>query len=371
MVKGLGLGGMERILSESIPYLDRHRFDYEVCYFTSWKDDVAPNFEQAGISTFCLGIDKDTSPRNITRVRSFLAEREYDIIHTHSPFPSAVARIVAPRRGLKGIVHTEHSLPASRQLLTRLANRLTYPVCDVVISVSGVVEREVSRGRFLKPKSSRIIYGGVGEQALQDVPPGSVEHVRESLTIPDSHQIVGNVAHLRSQKGHDLWLETARLVLEQRPETTFVIVGREKQPGYQNALENRAGELGIADRVRFVGFQPDPYPFLASFDVFLMTSQFEGFPIALVEAMVMGIPVVSTDVGGVSEALGDDQTGLLAPSGDSAGLAGHVIELLGDEQRRKEFAERARVRARSEFTLERMVEHVEATYEELLGRSPA
>lgn len=367
MVKGLGLGGVERLLSESIPYLDRDRFDYELCYFTPWKDDVVPMFEEAGIPTFCLDIGNDAHPANVPKVRSFLRERRYDLIHSHSPFPSAIARVVAPREHLRGFVHTEHSLPGSRNRSTRLANRLTYPLCDVVISVSRVVKREVDRGRLLRPKASTLIYGGIGEAALGDVEPERVSGVRRSLGVPDGGMVVGNVAHLRAQKGHELWLRTAARVLRARPGTTFVIVGREKQEGYRQELEGLAGRLGIADQVRFAGFQPDPYPYLASFDVFLMTSEFEGFPIALVEAMAMGKAVVSTDVGGVAEAIGEDETGLLAPPGDEEALADHVVGLLTDDARRAGMAARARARARSEFTVQRMVSLVEETYSELLG----
>ena len=366
LVKGLGLGGVERILSESIPYLNRDRFDYELCYFTPWKDDVVPAFEEAGIATFCLDISTDASPRNITKVRSFLRERRYDLIHSHSPFPSAVARMLAPREDLHGIVHTEHSLPGSRNWITRTANRITYPRCDVVVSVSKVVKADVDKGRIFGPKSSRLIYGGIGETALTEVDEGQVLAVRAELGIPEGDKVVGNVAHLRSQKGHDVWLKTAAGVLEGSPNTTFVIVGREKQPGHQEELETLATRLGISDRVRFVGFRPDPYPYLAAFDVFLMTSEFEGFPIALVEAMAMGRPVVSTDVGGVSEAIGEEESGLLAAAGDEVALARHVITLLEDAPRREAMASRARARARTEFTVERMVDLVEQTYEELL-----
>jgi glycosyltransferase involved in cell wall biosynthesis len=368
LVKGLGLGGVERILSESIPYLNRDRFDYELCYFTPWKDDVVPAFEEAGIATFCLDISTDANPRNIRKVRSFLRQRSYNLIHSHSPFPSAVARMVAPRQDLHGIVHTEHSLPGSRNWITRTANRVTYPRCDVVISVSKVVKADVDEGRIFRPGSSRLVYGGIGEAALSDVDEDRVLTVRAELGIPEGDNVVGNIAHLRSQKGHDVWLRTAARVVERSPNTTFVIVGREKQPGHQKELEALGTRLGISERVRFVGFRPDPYPYLAAFDVFLMTSEFEGFPIALVEAMAMGRPVVSTDVGGVGEAIGDEETGLLAPAGDEVALARHVIALLEDAPRREAMASRARTRARTEFTVERMVGLVEQTYDELIPR---
>jgi glycosyltransferase involved in cell wall biosynthesis len=237
-----------------------------------------------------------------------------------------------------------------------------------VISVYKVVKADVDEGRIFRPGSSRLVYGGIGEAALSDVDEDRVLTVRAELGIPEGDNVVGNIAHLRSQKGHDVWLRTAARVVERSPNTTFVIVGREKQPGHQKELEALATRLGISERVRFVGFRPDPYPYLAAFDVFLMTSEFEGFPIALVEAMAMGRPVVSTDVGGVGEAIGDEETGLLAPAGDEVALARHVIALLEDAPRREAMASRARTRARTEFTVERMVGLVEQTYDELIPR---
>lgn len=363
MVKGLGLGGMERLLSESIPYLSTDRFDYEVAYFTPWKDDVVPVFVDAGLTVHCLEITNDVSVTALGKVRSLIRKGEYEIVHTHSPMPSAFARVGSPRTK---IVHTEHSLPASRNRLTRFANRVTYPFCDAVISVSRVVDREVNRG-WPKPRISTVIHGGIDERAVVGVEPADVRAIRAGLEVPPEARIVGNVAHLRKQKGHEVWLETARDVVAELPETFFIVVGREKETGYQDELERRAATLGIADNVRFVGFQPDPYPYLASFDIFLMASEFEGFPISLVEAMAMGRPVVATDVGGVTEALGPERAGLTAPAGDHRSLAAHVIALLGDEKARLQLGTRAKNRVSTEFTIEHMVERVEGLYDELLA----
>ncbi|MGD2101269.1 MAG: glycosyltransferase [Acidimicrobiia bacterium] len=363
MVKGLGLGGVERLLSESIPYLDRDRFEYEVAYFTPWKDDVVPSFLDAGLSVHCLDITSDISGTGVSKVRSLIRNGRYDLIHTHSPLPSTIVRVVSPGATL---VHTEHSLPGSRNRLTRLANRVTYPLCDVVISVSRVVGRAVTRG-WPAPRDSRVIYGGIDPRAVSGTARADVEKTRAALGIPPGGLVVGNVAHLRHQKGHEVWLETARAVSAELPQTTFVIVGREKEAGYQDTLERRAAALGIDTNVRFVGFQPDPYPYVASFDVFLMASEFEGFPISLVEAMALGRPVVATDVGGVAEALGPEPTGLLARPGDTRALAAHVTELLRDEGKRLELGARARDRAIEEFSIARMVGHVESVYDELLG----
>lgn len=322
-------------------------------------------FEDAGIPIHCLDVNSDWSPTIAQRLRSVLIEGQYDLIHTHSPFPSVVARVVAPR-STKAVVHTEHSLPRSRNWVTRSANRLTYARCDLVISVSEVVNSAVQSG-FPRPQRSCVIYGGVDDDASSAISPESTVRIRAELSIPTDHLVVGNVAHLRSQKGLVTWLDTARKVIGKRPATSFVIVGREKDPGFQDMLEAHAEDLGISDNVRFAGFQPEPSSYLAAFDVFLMTSEFEGFPIALVEAMAAGIPVVATDVGGVGEALGTDSAGQMTAAGDTHGLALKVLALLDDEAARAGLAMRLRHRARAMFGVQRMVSDVENSYADLLG----
>jgi L-malate glycosyltransferase len=367
VVKGLGLGGVERLLSRSVPNLDRIRYHYEVCYFTPWKDDVVDSFESQGIKVHCLNVSSELSPRAFRRLARLIEEGSFDLVHTHSPYPSVLTRLVSLRKkGLK-IVHTEHSLPGSRRLLTRIANRATYRLCDLVISISADVDRAINSDRWLGPPATEIIRGGVAGTDLTPADLSTKAALRAELGIPEEHHVIGNVAHLRKQKGHTLFLQVARTVAERRPDTTFVLVGREKEPGFEDELRSMARRLGLEDRVIFAGFVPDPYPLLSTFDVFLMTSQHEGFPVALIEAMALGVPAVATDVGGVAEAITHGDEGLLAPFGDSDMLAAHVIGLLEDDSERYRLASNARRRVEDEFTVEQMVRRVEGTYQALLA----
>lgn len=366
LVKGLGLGGVERLLSRSVEDFDRERYDYELCYFTPWKDDVVEEITRAGIVVHCLDVERDTSPQAVIRLYSLLKEGRYDIVHSHSPYPSVLARLLGTlMRPRPVMVHTEHSLPRSRNLVTRTLNRGTYPLCDLVISISDDVDQSVRAARFLTPRRTAIIRGGVDVEAIRRE--ASVDiGVREKLGIPPASLVVGNVAHLRPVKGHSLFIEVAAGVIKEMPDVHFVIVGREREPGYQDQLMEEAGRLGITGNVIFTGFLPNPYPVLTLFDVFLMTSRHEGFPIALVEAMALGVPPVSTDVGGVSEAVADGENGLLAPYGEADALSRLVVNLLGDDDLRNHFAQRGEQRVRTEFELSQMTRKVEAEYLDLL-----
>lgn len=366
LVKGLGLGGVERLLSRSVHDLDRNTFDYEVCYFTPWKDDVVDEIADAGVVVHCLDVPRDTSLRALTRLHSLLRFGRYDIVHSHSPYPSVLARLLGVmRRPRPVMVHTEHSLPRSRNVVTRTLNRATYPLCDLVISISDDVDQSVHAARS-RPRRSTIIRGGVDVDAIRGEADGD-DRTRERLGIPAGSRVVGNVAHLRPVKGHSLFLEVAAEVLQVMPDVYFVLVGREKEPGYMNQLKTEAKALGITDHIVFTGFLPNPYPVLQLFDVFLMTSRHEGFPVALVEAMALGIPPVSTNVGGVSEAVADGENGLLAPYGESGILARHVLTVLGDNGLKGRLSHRGQERVREEFDLSQMTKKVEAEYLDLLA----
>ena len=132
-------------------------------------------------------------------------------------------------------------------------------------------------------------------------------------------------------------------------------------------LERLAASLGIAQRVAFEGWQSDARDFLTTFDVFVLPSRFEGFPLVLLEAMLAGLPVVATDVGSVAEAVQDGETGLLVPPDDVQALNEALHTLLDDPDLRRKLGDAGRARA-LEFSPARMAREFEALYAEVLGR---
>ena len=134
------------------------------------------------------------------------------------------------------------------------------------------------------------------------------------------------------------------------------------------ALEALAAELGVSDRLLITGWQDEPRSYLSSIDVYCLPSRFEGFPLAVVEAMLAGLPIVASDVGSVSEAIRDGETGQLVPPEDPAALAGAIRKLLDDRELAQRLGERAQALAMEQFTAERMARAYESMYDEILGR---
>lgn len=186
---------------------------------------------------------------------------------------------------------------------------------------------------------------------------------RAGLDISPSAHVVTTVGRLTAIKQTALFLDVAAIVAAQDREAVFVVAGDGELRG---DLEQQARALGIDRRVRFLGWRRDLAAIYGASDVFLLTSRNEGTPVALIESLASGVPGVSTDVGGVRDVLESDAVGLLAADGEPAALAGHVISLLADPDRRRRMGVAGRALVVARYDLDRLVADIEALYRGLL-----
>jgi glycosyltransferase involved in cell wall biosynthesis len=189
---------------------------------------------------------------------------------------------------------------------------------------------------------------------------------RRRLGVADEELLVGCVASLYPKKDHRSLIEAFARLEPARLRAQLVMVG---SGPLEADLRARAAQLGLANRVMFVGSVPDPPALLPGFDVFALSSRYEGLPNALLEAMAAGLPAVATDVGGVAEVLEDGVSGLLAPAGDVPALAAALDRLLQDGQLRLEMGRRARELA-GRFDIREVTRRTSEVYERVLVSHP-
>jgi len=187
--------------------------------------------------------------------------------------------------------------------------------------------------------------------------------IRAELGIAAQAPLVGTVAVFRRQKRLDRWLEVAHGLARRLSDCRFLIVG---DGPLRPEVEARIEELELGSRVHLAGIREDVRPYLAAMDVFVSSSQFEGLPIALLEAMAMELPVVATAVGGVPEVVVAGETGALVPPGDVPRLESATFDLLCDQEARRRLGRAGRERIVAELSLERMVARQERLYEDVL-----
>lgn len=358
LIKGLGRGGAERLL----PQLARSwggRLKLSVGYFLPWKDALAGELEEAGCAVRCFGARSAAGMlARSPAVARWLRRERVDLVHAHLPLAGVTARI-AGRLVRTPVVYTEHNLQERYHPLTRRANLATWGWQREVVAVSDGVAESIAR-HAPAGVPVRVVRNGI-EIAPADEAGG--RELRARVGISEAAPVVGTVAVFRRQKRLDLWLAAARRIADREPEARFLVVGDGPLRGEIEAL---AGRLGLADRVAFTGLLDDVRPCLAAIDVYLMTSEFEGLPLALLEAMAAGRAVVVTAVGGVAEAVSDGDSGVVRRFGDVEGLAEAAADLLAAPERRLALGAAARERVAGSFGIDRMASELEAVYRRVL-----
>jgi glycosyltransferase involved in cell wall biosynthesis len=239
-----------------------------------------------------------------------------------------------------------------------LQQQLVAAAVDQYIAVSDVVARQLchsfhapaAKVKTIHNSIPLTLYNGPANQALK-------ANLNRGTGVP----VVLTIARLDKQKGHNFLLEAVR----QLPEAVFVLAGSGPEG---EALQAQARALAIADRVLFLGHRPDVPDLLASCDLFVLPSLYEGFPLSILEAMAAGKAVVATAVGGVPEAVLDGQTGLLVPPADPAALANAIRSLLSAPSLAAKMGAGGKARVQSAFSVDVMAQQICHTYEELLDK---
>jgi glycosyltransferase involved in cell wall biosynthesis len=361
LIKGLNIGGAEKLLAMSLPFLDRDTFDYQVAYLFEDMRDLVPEFERQGIPIVCLNMKNTFDMRVIFKLVRLIQEREVDILHTHLPYSGIVGRIAAIIAGVKAIVSTEHSQIEMYHPITKLGSILTYPLNRANIAVSQAAARSIQKYTRIHPERIHLIYNGINFNDLKKIQTDP-QLVKKSFGIERDSLVVGTVANIRPEKGYPYLVEAARLVLDQRPDVRFLFVGREKKPGELIRLEEQAKHLGIRDKIIFTGFRPDALQIIAAFDVFTLSSIWEAFAITILEAMALGKPVVATNVGGCPEAIDEGVNGFLVAPRHPEQLASRILYLLNDEVLRSRMGDEGRNKVINNFSVECVVRKVEQIY---------
>lgn len=363
LIKGLGRGGAEMLLLDCARATGSGSIEHGFGYFLPWKDALVQPMREAGADV--VGFDARGGAGlllQVPRIARHLRRWRADVLHCHLPLAGVAGRLAGKMAGVP-VVYTEHNLMERYHPLTRRANLWTWRLQEAVVAVSAEVAASAARHAGDRVPI-RVIRNGVPTDRLHPDPDGA-KAVRRHLEIPHSAPVVGQVAVFRAQKRLDLWLYAAREILDRRPETRFLLVGDGPLRGEIEAL---ASELGLAEVLRFAGLQEDVGPYLSAMDVLMSSSDFEGLPLVLLEAMALERPVVATGVGGVPEAVIDGETGALVPPGDPQALAETVGRLLDAPGLRATWGRAGRRRVVEELSTDRMLETLDDLYSEVLDR---
>lgn len=363
LIKGLGPGGAEHLLTHAARVRDRRAFQHEVAYLLPWKQAMVGSLEDAGLPVHCLDGGREWDFRWMVKLRSLLMRRPFDVVHVHSPYVAAFARLVVrtlPRRTRPKLLSTEHVPWSGYVAMTRFLNALTFRLDSAHLAVSHAVHDSIPR---LFRQDVEVVVHGIELNRVRNEAKNR-NRSRTKLDIRPEEVLVGTVANFRAQKGyHDLLVAADRVIGSGLP-VRFLAVGQGPLETEIRALHH---SLGLSDRFLLLGYHENPARILAACDLFVLASLYEGLPLAMMEALALGLPVVGTRVPGIKEGITDGVEGVLVPASRPDLLAAEIERLVRDPRKRARMADAARARA-TEFDISRAVRRTEAIYQELIQR---
>ncbi|MFI5338533.1 MAG: glycosyltransferase family 4 protein [Candidatus Methylomirabilales bacterium] len=291
-----------------------------------------------------------------------------DIVHTHTAKAGTLGRLAARLAGVPKSVHTFHGhvfegyfSPAATQLFLRI-ERVLARMTDRIITVSPRLRQALLAEGIGRPEQVEVIPLGLDLDRFLRMPRGQAD-LRPSLRIPAGTPLLGIVGRLVPIKDHPTLLQALTLFPDGGQAPHLLVVGDGER---REELQRLTRRLSLASRVHFLGWRDDMEAILGGLDVVICCSRNEGTPVALIEAMAAGVPVISTDVGGVGDLVVHGETGWLVPPGDPAALARGIERLLGDPGLCRRLVATARPVALERHHVKGLIHRMETLYADVL-----
>jgi glycosyltransferase involved in cell wall biosynthesis len=373
MIEALGEGGTEMSLAELLPELRAAGVDpIVVCLKSRGTEGVEHSLVANGFDVRVL--EPGGMLAQVRLLRAILTAERPDIVHTMLWRANQVARLANLRRIplVTSLVNESYGPVRRADPHVRPARLRALQAVDVVTAhllttgfhaVSQSVKDAEVRDLRLAPSRIAVVARGRDDRRLGRPTAARRRAARDEYGLPETQPVLVNVARQEYQKGHRHLLAAMPAVLAKHPDTVLLVAGRGGTE--TTALEQLARELGLSERVRFLGHVPRIAEFLAAGDVFVFPSLYEGMPGAVIEAMAMGLPIVGSDIPSIREVVEPQRNALLVEPANDGALADAVGTLLGDPQTRRDFGAESRRIYESRFRLDQSVRGMLALYDRL------
>lgn len=350
------------MLPESLNQHDKQKYHFHYIYFLSWKNQVVPEIEAAGGTVTCLPARNNAQIMlQVRKVVQYIRRHHIQLIHCHLPWAGIVGRVAGRLSGVP-VVYTEHNKWERYHRLTYLMNKWSFATQQQVIAVSGEVANSIRTHYKKQSPVIQVVQNGIDvEKYTSRV--GTGRDIRRELDISPKARVIGIACVFRAQKRLSRWLEIAHALHNQHPDTRFIIVG---DGVLRNEVHQKARELNMESYLHFAGLQTEMRPWLQAMDIFMMSSEFEGLPIALLEAMSMGCMPACTAAGGIPEVIRDNENGILVPVAAPMQLADRLVAFLRQPDQLAARRLAARETVVNHFSMKKMVGQLEGIYDQLL-----
>lgn len=366
IIKSLGRGGAEMLLQETLRLHDHERFDFHYIYFLPWKNQMVKGIEEAGGKVLLFSASNNLQIMLKAKdVIHYIRQQNIHLIHCHLPWAGFLGRWIHSRIGIP-VIYTEHNMQDRYHVITRILNRFSFNWQTIAVAVSNDVAQSIQQS--IRPNINvQTILNGVNTDRFTRKKEIGIQ-LRNEYGIHHAQILVGTIAVFRFQKRLKEWITLFKKAHERFPDIRGVIIG--DGPLKVEILQHLQNE-GMGPYIIMPGLQTNVLPWLSAIDIFLMTSSFEGLPIALLEAMSMECAVVSTQAGGIKEVIRNETDGYTSSVNECENLLQPLSQLISDPHLISKMGSNARERVKTAFSMRNMVTETEELYLRILNKKHA
>ncbi|PIZ56736.1 hypothetical protein COY23_02635 [bacterium (Candidatus Torokbacteria) CG_4_10_14_0_2_um_filter_35_8] len=375
VIQGKYFGGAEQVVYNLVKNADLEVITPHVVCFAD--ADLLKKLRKIKVKTFLVYMESQWNILiPLLKLIKIIKKNKIDIVHTHTIRSNLVGRVACFITRRKCVTHLHSPIlrdfaDLKRGKRNEFIDHLTRWIADRYIAVSESLRQEMIRDMKMDPKKIVAVHNAVDINALRLASGDKKKDVREEFNIPKDKFLIIVVALLRPRKGVDLLIKALKPVTEQFSDTYLLIVGSDdmsEDPNYGPNLRSLVSELNLDKHVTFAGFRNDVPAILKKCDLMVLPSRFgEGTPMTIIEAMALGLPVLSTKVEGIPELIEDKKTGFLIDPESVEQLVDKMIEIRKTPDVLSQIKENALRRAGEEFDVEVQVRRVEEIYKEVLA----
>lgn len=358
-VLSLEMGGLEKVVSDTVSGLDKDRFNVEVCCFDS-PGHFASSLSDRGIKVNL--VKRNQSHYDVFfpfRLKRLLQHNKTDILHMHSGtfFLGTQAALLAD---IPRMVYTDHGRHLVDPKILLAMDKFCGYFVKKIIAVSNELEKYLVEVVRLPAAKITTIINGINTDVFTSGPKSPA--LLDELKIPPSHRIIGTVGRLAEVKDQVSMIKAFAKVLEEISDITLLFIG---EGPLLSVLQQTARDYNVAENVVFAGKRSDISRLMNLIDIFMLTSLSEGTSISLLEAMASGVTPVVTDVGGNPSIVQHEVNGILVRPKDVSGMAAAISSLLNHDDQRDRYSRNAMNTVRNNYSLESMIDKYSDVYNEL------
>ena len=337
---------------------------YHVAVAAGGNGELFAKLKEKNIRTYQLkNLVREINPikdlKAYFEIKKLLKKSKPDVLHLNSSKAGVLGAVAGRHAGIKKIIYTVHGfvfnepLPWWKKQIYLWTEKFSTRYKDKLICVSEF-DRQVGIKNKIKPKKLITINNGVDKLAILDK-----QTARTKLNLPIDKKIIGTIAHFYPTKGLFYLIQAAQVVVKQFPQTIFAIIGDGQ---LKNQLEHEINKLNLKNNFLLLGSKQKAGQYVSAFDIYVSSSVKEGFPFSILEAMAAGLPIASTNVGGIPEMIKDNVSGLLVESKSSDALAQALLKILQNKNLVKKLGSQAKIRVAQKFSLQKMIQETKKLY---------